>query len=240
MNDKRSLVYQKTVERVYAEQLSRYKRVKDAEKAAKTRLHAITGAFMTTGALARARAAAMSGDIRGASLFHASVNERASYADALFDQVFALTGFSNGVLDIACGLNPLYLAARGVKGVLGLDIHMGCVSLINDCAGALNLDISARGFDIMTDELPETRGLALVMKLLPLLERQRAGAGMELLKNLRGPYALVTFPTRTLSGRNVGMEGHYAEWFESSPPPSHAVRERFTMGGELCYILERV
>ena len=44
-----------TVSRLYAEELSKRKNAKEAEKALKTALHQITGAFMTGDELKRAR-----------------------------------------------------------------------------------------------------------------------------------------------------------------------------------------
>jgi len=84
--------------------------------------------------------------------------------------------------------------------------------------------------------LPEADA-TLLMKLLPLLDKQLPGGGLALLERLRSGRALVTFPTRTLSGRNVGMKQHYETTFEKNLPCARIV-DKFTVPGELCYILE--
>ncbi|MER4518019.1 16S rRNA (guanine(1405)-N(7))-methyltransferase RmtF, partial [Klebsiella pneumoniae] len=53
------------------------------------------------------------------------------------------------------------------------------------------------------------------------------------------PRLVVTFPTRTLGGRGVGMEKHYADWFERILPDTLSVRDRFTVSDELVYLVER-
>ncbi len=237
---KYACIYEKTVERVRAEQMARYPRPKEAEKAAKTFMHAVTGAFMSSEDLSNARKAALGGDLLTASRFHASVRERFDYADELYGRVFSVVGNAPSVLDLACGLNPLYLAAKGVRRVTGVDIHMGCVDLINECAMAFDLDARAFGGDLICDIPREECDLALLMKLLPVLEKQRQGAASDVIRGLNARFLLITFPTRTLGGRRVGMERHYAEWFEGVLPETHIVRDSFTLGSELAYIAERV
>ncbi len=236
---KYACVYEKTVERIFAEQSERHSRPKEAEKAAKTHLHAITGAFMSTDDIAAAKKTALAGDLLSASRFHASVRERFDYADELYSRVFSAVGNVTKVLDLACGLNPLYLAAKGIRGVTGMDIHMGCVNLINECAEAFDLDVKAFGGDLICDIPRDECDLALLMKLLPVLEKQRAGAACDVMRGLNARFLLITFPTRTLGGRRVGMEKHYAEWFEGIMPETHIVRDSFTLGSELVYIAER-
>ena len=50
---------------------------------------------------------------------------------------------------------------------------------------------------------------------------------------------LVTFPTRTLGGRDVGMAHQYAAWMEAHTPASLRTLAQFTEGDELCYVLAR-
>lgn len=81
--------------------------------------------------------------------------------------------------------------------------------------------------------------MVLLMKLLPVLEAQRRGSARSLLEKLPIPTIVVTFPTRTLGGRSVGMERHYAEWFESILPEPLVIRSHYTFANELIYILDR-
>lgn len=232
-----------TVERVFEENLGKYKKLKDAEKAARSQLHAMSGAFMTREELLRARAALARWRAGEAAALtevlsaHSSTRERLAGIDALYDRLLARVGQPGSVLDLACGLNPIYLGARGMENVVGLDIHGGCVALVNDCAKACGWRVKARLSDLMAETPDDSCDLALVMKLLPVLEAQKSGAAARLLSGLNARFLAVTFPTRTLGGRGVGMEQHYSQWFERVCPAGLAPLERFVLADELVYIL---
>lgn len=235
-----------TVKRVFEGKLPLYKSLKEADKAARASLHQITGAFMTAEEIrtaekmaaefARGSEAALEKTLE----LHSSTRERKGSWRAMYEKAFAALGKTpESVLDLACGLNPIALGALGVKTVRGYDIQGGAVNAVNAWAEAAGWDV--RGFcaDLLCDIEWEEAELALMMKLLPLLERQRAGAARELLESCLAKYVLVTFPTRTLGGRNVGMEEQYGNWMEENTPESMETLARFVEGTELCYVLKR-
>lgn len=235
-------VYAGAVERVYREQLRRHK-PKEAEKAARAELHRITGAFLTPNDLKRARTlleSAKSGDadalIQALSL-HASTRERLGDMAALYARALPALGNPKTIADLACGLNPLYLGAMGLS-VRGVELQTDAARLVNDWAEAFGWDVSVTPGDLAGgDELPEADA-TLLMKLLPLLDKQLPGGGRALLARVRSKRALVTFPTRTLSGRNIGMQTHYEASFEQNLPENAKILDRFTTSNELCYVLE--
>ena len=238
-----------TLERVLEESFARHRKPKDAEKAARERLHGITGAFMSVEECRRAEQALRQwtpGDdasLTEALLQHASTRERLplSAMDALYARIFAVTGRPETVLDLACGLNPVYLAARGLA-VTGVDIQRPATDLINNAMGKQH-GLPARAFcaDLLTPgSLPEGRfSLALAFKLLPILETQKTGAAERLLRMVDADWLAVSYPTRTLGGRNVGMAAHYVEWMEKRLPEELTVEASFTEGSELVYVLRR-
>ena len=230
------------VERAYAEAGARHPKAKEADRAARRELHRVAGAFFSREEAKRAEkllAAWPEGGDEALSRIlslHASTRERLPLAamDALYAQLFEMTGKPRRVLDLACGLNPVYLAARGVS-VLGLDAHLGAVALVNRFAEENGLDARAEGADLRTAALPNERfDLALVFKLLPLLGAE----GYALLKRICAEYVAVSFPTRTLSGRSVGMERNYSSALEEHCPQRFAIADRFVAGNELIYILK--
>ena len=238
-----------TVQRVYAECQHKYKKPKDAEKAAREALHGITGAFLSREEASRCMAdlqvwAAQGRDdslLESVLKRHASTRERLPLArtDAMYGRIFEVAGQPRTVLDLACGLNPLYLGARGIP-VTGVDISGEAVGVLNAAADGWNLPIHAICGDLLCENaLPEARfHTALLFKILPLLERQRAGSGTAVMSALDAEYLVVSFPTRTLGGRNVGMEAHYSDWMEAHLPENRAVAARFVEDNELFYILK--
>lgn len=195
-----------TLRRVAEDCARRYKKPKEAEKAARETLHGITGAFMGPEELKRAEERLKAGDMEGALEMHASTRERKPLGP-FYEALFARTGRPGRVLDVACGLNPIYLAAMGVA-VTGVDIAGGQIEMMNRWASAGGYPLEARlGDALCPDFLPEGPfDLTLAMKLLPVLENQKKGAAAALIESLPSEKAAVTFPTRTpvRTGRGHG------------------------------------
>ena len=232
-NKKYGDVHPDAVRRAIAECEGRYKKAKDLEKAVRERLHGITSAF---NGLDRARP---SDDLEALLSRHASTKERLPLArmDALYDRIFEITGAPKGILDLACGLNPLYLLRRHSCPVTGVDVSRSCIELLGT-----EPNFTGRWADLLcADAVPGERfHIALLFKILPLLERQRPGAASELMKRADAEYLVISFPTRTLGGRNVGMEENYSEWMEAHIPRDRRVAGRFTDDNELFYILKEI
>ena len=52
-------------------------------------------------------------------------------------------------------------------------------------------------------------------------------------------HIIVSFPTRTLGGRSVGMAGNYARWMEAHLPKGMDISDQFETRNELYYIVAR-
>jgi 16S rRNA (guanine(1405)-N(7))-methyltransferase len=237
-------VYPGAVERVYREALRRYGS-KGAEKAARAELHRIAGAFLSPGELKKARTlleAAKSGDggaLEKALALHASTRERLPIMAELYGRALPALGNPRSIADLACGLNPLYLGSLGLR-VRGVELHLDAARLVNGWAEALGWDVRVEPDDLAGGSpLPEADA-TLLMKLWPLLDKQMVGGGQALLGRVRSKKALVTFPTRSLSGRNVGMKNHYETSFEQNLPADWIILDKFALPSELCYALELI
>ena len=236
-----------TVRRVWAECEKRYKKAKDVDKAAREALHGISGAFMTPQE-ARQLAYDMQAwhvDKTDLSLErmlsrHASTRDRLPLSDIddMYRRIFAVTGRPQSVLDLACGINPLYLGARGIEAV-GVDISGTAVYAVNCFHESYRMPVSARCADLLCPgAIPGERfDVALLFKLLPLLERQEKGGAARVMHAVNARYMVVSFPTRTLGGRSVGMAENYARWMDAHIPGGMAVRDRFETQSELFYII---
>lgn len=238
-----------TVRRIWAECAAKYKKDKDVDKAAREALHGITGAFLSP-AEARECAWALQNwhaggrtdtQLEKALNKHASTRERLPLAamDALYGRIFEITGRPGSVLDLACGINPIYLGARGIS-TTGVDISAAAVEIVNVFGQTYGAPVTAICADLLCAGcVPPSRfDLCLMFKVLPLLERQRAGAAMAVMGSVHAAYIAASFPTRTLGGRNVGMAAHYADWMAAHLPDNRAVADTFETENELFYILK--
>lgn len=233
-----------TVRRVYEAERLKHKSEKEADKAARARLHQITGAFMTAEELKQADkllCAYQDGEkeaFEKTLRLHSSTRERAAGAEALYERILHAAGEPKRVLDLACGMNPLFLGARGLS-VRGMDISGGCVRLVNEWARVMAWDVHVECADLLCKPEMEEADLALMMKLLPVLEQQKKGAAMELIRSIPAEKLCATFPMKTLGGRQVGMEKHYSEWFEKELPEEYEILDRFVEADELGYVIGR-
>lgn len=242
-NKKYSDVCPDTIRRVISECEGRYKKAKDMEKAVREKLHGITSAFNELGSdIGRMVMELDIGDDEALTAIlkrHASTRERLpiSAMDALYAKIFETTGKPHRILDLACGLNPVYLLHRFDCEVVGVDISKSCVELIIEDSWE-----NSRGIwgDLLCENaIPSERfHIALLFKILPLLERQRSGSAMDVINRIDAEYLVVSFPTRTLGGRNVGMEDNYTAWMEAHMPENREVAARFTTDNELYYVLK--
>lgn len=225
-----------TIARILHECRARYKKEKEIDKAAREQLHGITAAFMTDAEYRRAvEITAQGGALADLMECHASTRERLPLADT--DALYArlLDAPCDSALDLACGLNPAYLRDRYPEmRITGVDISGQCVRVLK----ALGID--ARLSDLLSENaIPQDRyAVALLFKILPLLERQRAGAARRVLESVNADALICSFPTRSLSGRNVGMAAHYAAWLPDQLPEKWRIDRTVETGNELYYILK--
>ena len=238
-----------TVRRIFHECLGKYKKAKDAEKAAREQLHGITDAFLSREEAARCNADMLAWNSEGrtdAGLArmlerHASTRERLPLArmDDTYRRIFEITGRPGSVLDLACGLNPIYLAARGIRTV-GVDISGQAVNTLNAFGEVSETPASAVCADLLCENsMPQNRfHIALMFKILPLLERQKAGSALQIMQAVNAEYLVASFPTRTLGGRNVGMAENYARWMQDHLPENREIAASFETENELFYILK--
>lgn len=225
------------IARILTECRAKYRKEKEIDKAVRERLHGITSAFMTDAEYHRAlRIAADGGDIEELMRCHASTRERLPLpaADALYDRLFDGASPASA-LDLACGLNPAYLRSRYPNmRVTGIDISGQCVRVLQ------TMGIDARSGDLLSDgAVPRERyEFALLFKILPLLERQAAGSAARIMESVNAETLICSFPTRSLSGRNVGMAENYAAWMAGHLPENRTIVRTVETDNELYYILK--
>ena len=102
------------------------------------------------------------------------------------------------------------------------------MATLKDVAKLANVDVST-----------VSRALNNTSYVHPDTKERIYAAAKELLEKCPAEYVLVTFPTRTLGGRNVGMEEQYSAWMAENTPECLDTISRFTVDTELCYVLKR-
>jgi len=210
------------VARLAGEELPRARNTDDAVKRVKRRLHQAVGAYRggsastTVDQLRTTWSGAWDEPMRRACRKalerHASTRERAGELDRFYPALWeAIGGAPRSVLDLACGLNPFALPFMGLAAdaeyracdadgrVLGeVDAFLALVGQPHR-TWACDLAVGAPGVEA---------DVALLLKTVPLLDRQDPHATLRLLRGIRAPRIVVSFPVRSLGGRG-GLERSY-------------------------------
>jgi len=212
-----------TLVRVARWALARHDSPKNALKAAKRKLHQVYGAYLGQADIGRIdrlagavptpaspeRIETACREILGC---HASTRERLPILEDVYARVFSEIGTPKTVLDLACGLNPFALPWMGLAEdarYYAFDIDRGLIAAINRFLDGIGHAGVAECQDILVAVPQQEADVALLLKTLPCLEQQEKGASLSVLRQLRVRHAVVSFPTRSLGGREKGMLEYY-------------------------------
>ena len=198
---------------------------RDLLKRARRALHQSYGAFAKQVDVAALRrgvaalgaapgAAELAGWCQRELAAHPSTRERWAGGPDLWRRVLAGVGPVRRLVDLGCGLNPLFLPWMG----LAPDIHYHAVEAGRDLVALVTAVLDAAGqagtaewADLLQWRPPSAVDLVLALKLVPTLEHQERGAGSTLLAAVPALWYVVSFPTRSLGGRSRGMPATYHE-----------------------------
>ncbi|WP_235609335.1 Rmt family 16S rRNA (guanine(1405)-N(7))-methyltransferase [Frankia casuarinae] len=228
----------------------------EAVKRTKRSLHEIYGAYLPErapgypGLLRDIGAAVGGGDpdavaaaVSRAMRVHASTRERLPYLREFYAAVFGAVPTPAVVQDLACGLNPLAFGSMGLPAqttYLASDIDSQQMEFLDRALDLLEVEHRVEVVDLVSGAVPAQHAdVTLVLKTLPLLERQRAGAGWELVDALRSPFVVVSFPTRSLGQRSKGMFQTYSAAFEAQAAERGWTFDQAEIANELIYIVRR-
>ena len=249
---KYNMLYPPLVERIIAEE-SRKGR-KNYEKAVKTRLHQMFGAYVQGNAHKKASALLQeleagrdAKEIATAIMaLHASTKERLPHLEAFCEFVTRHTGAVETIVDLGCGFNPFsipYWAGYKLKAYHAYDIDTRTKDQLNRFFAYLNLPPTADCADLAVESPTPKVDLAFMCKLVPVLESQVQGRGFALAKQQNAKFLVITYPLKSLGGREKGMSKNYTAQFEKAQTEGalgeYIPVECKAIGNELVYVLVR-
>ncbi|MBL8843022.1 MAG: hypothetical protein JNL90_16000 [Planctomycetes bacterium] len=258
------------IERVAAEAWAIERRVDGAVKRAKRALHQLHSAFIQERELDAAEAAvatleqqvaaarAAGAELAAAPIetccravlrCHASTRERLEPMGALGRELHARVGAPRRLLDLGCGLHPFALPWLGMPREMEYHAREAdgrMARLVGRLFASVGQAGSAEPLDLVAAaegraELPRA-DVAWLFKLLPTLERQRAGTAARLIERLievEVRVLVVSFPTRSLGARAKGMEEQYGRFADALFTSPRWRTDRFELGSELFVVARR-
>ncbi len=173
---------------------------------------------------------------------HSSTAERLSILDTFFTTTLASLGPVTSVLDIACGLNPLALPwlplAAGCT-YHAYDIFSDMIAFLNAWFALAGVQGQAHLADIGTAIPSQPAQIALILKTLPCLEQADKTLSERLLDAIQAPHLLISFPVRSLGGKQKGMADTYTRRMEELTTGRNWTVQRFEFDTELAFLVSR-
>ena len=168
---------------------------------------------------------------------HQSTRERLPILDSAFRTVLGDVSGVGSVLDIACGLNPFaipWMKLPADTRYTAVDIDTDLIESINRFLGAVRRPQTALCRDVMVPAKYST-DIALILKALPCFEQQEKGAALRLLSSIEAQRIIISFPARSVSGREKGMRIHYGAFVDKLADQLGVSYRRFDFATETFY-----
>ena len=216
-------LYRPTVERIVTTLSDRYL-PKQLEHEVRRKLHQIWGAYFTRPNFSKLFEHFREGLSLGTPdrdlllpllRLQTSTNERIPLLPEFYSRIFELTGTPNTVVEYGCGVNALTYPWMG-DGITytGFDVDTELMNFINDIFTKMNVSKKAQvKLGDLLDGVYEKADVTLFLKVLVLFERQREGVSRGILEAVPSRYIVVSFPTKSITGKERGMKKHYTELF---------------------------
>lgn len=240
------------IRRICVEAAKKYPKKKDAIKAAKNELHIIHESFLTNNChvmakdiLDAASVDTLLSDKQTSSeimRLHASTNERLENMGQIYDFISTYIDDRSSVCDVGCGFNPFCMPfLQSVPNeYVAYDINNETIDLLNQYFAKLEKnEYRAEILDAVSTSPSDYFDVVLLFKLLPLLQQQKKGRAMEILSDMNFGVAIISFPLKSLSGKNKGMEEFYSNFFETNLPEEISMLDKQVIGNELFYAVKK-
>ncbi len=213
-------IYPKTVERIVNDLSAKYK-PKELEKEVKNMLHKVWGAYYSTrpdfSKLLKnfKEAGSWKQEVMNLLKIHSSTNERTSYLETFYKEIFEVTGVPTLIIDHGCGFNPLTLPWMNLPQTStykAYDIDTEEVEFLNNILGQLNIsNAQVQLGDLLSDSF-EYADVVFMFKILQVLDMQKKGSALNVLKDQKCKFIVVSFPTKSISGKDKGMKNFYESY----------------------------
>lgn len=238
---------------VAVRELAKRRAWKDALKATKAALHQATGAYAATRdrydrwladlAAARARGdAAFRDACREIMAHHASTRERLPVLGEFYATALAGLPPPRRVVDVACGLDPLalpWLPLAPDAEYVAYDVDGDLIAFVDAFLALVPVRGRAEVRDVVRHPPADEADLALVLKALPCLDQLDPAAGARLLDTLAARFVLVSFPVRSLGGREKGMAATYEARFAALVADRGWSVRRHRFATELAFLVDK-
>jgi 16S rRNA (guanine(1405)-N(7))-methyltransferase len=235
-------------------ELSKRKNLKIAIKSTKNKLHQIGGAYFLKKPdydlwLRKLKAAKKSGnneffletcaEIMG---YHYSTRERLNVLNQFYARIFSLLPPVKSIMDVACGLHPLSIPWMPISATVkyyAFDIYKDLVEFLNGFMAIHGVQGYAEVRDVTLHPPEIYADLAFILNTIPCLEQVDKSAGLNILDSIKAEFLVVSFPARTLGGREKNMPRFYEARFNRLTQEKEWTIQRLEFQSELVFLIAK-
>ena len=250
---KYALIDPHLVRQIAVEEAKRQPKIALAVKSTRTRLHQLVGAYYdkpsTYAQLKELLKALPDNSVESLKSFayqamplHASTAERLPFLAEFYKVSLQKLGPINSVLDLGCGLNPLavpFLPLAEGFSYQATDVLIPSLDFLNAYFVKVGIKGKAGLLDLSTQIPTQEVELAILLKLIPLLDQIDKSIAPKLLRELKAKTILLSFPLKSLGGHGKGMLATYQKRFEVLSTGMNAEVDEYRFPNELVYLIRK-
>ncbi|MHB8807431.1 MAG: class I SAM-dependent methyltransferase [Anaerolineaceae bacterium] len=173
---------------------------------------------------------------------HASTRERLPVLSDFYRTLLADIQPVHSILDLACGFNPLavdWMPIEKTATYNACDIFQDMANFLQIFFDHFHVTGKASLCNLLTHIPQEKAQVALLLKTLPCLEQVEKDSARRILTGIQAQYLIVSFPVRSIGGKEKGMLAHYSSQFENLLADLGWNYTKFLFTSELAYRVER-
>ncbi len=242
------------IARIAEQELTKRNTYKEVLKATTSKLHQVSSAYLSHQikyTAWQARLKELPHDFRSPLVkdfclqvmkSHTSSKERMPILETFFQQTLGSLAPIHSILDLGCGLNALALPWMPVAEDIqyqGMDIFQDMTDFINAFLTHMHVKGYVQCKDILANSDNESVQVALVLKMLPILDQIEKGMATEWLEKITSKNFLVSYPIYSLGGKSKGMRRNYSDQFDQITRGKGWNIARFDFPTELAFLIKR-
>ncbi len=242
------------IKNIGAQQLSMHKNLKKAIKSTKNKLHQVGGAYF----LKKVNYGKWSDcfnmipvnekeeKLRELCIkimkYHSSTKERLPIIDNFYSRIFSILPSVNSIADIGCGLHPLAIPWMPLKKhtkYYAYDIYIDMIEFLNKLMHIINITGHAECIDVISSPPDIKVDLAFILKCIPCFDKIDETSGMNLIEKMNARNIVVSFPVKSISGKDKGMLRNYEEKFNKITKNKNWEIKRLQFDTELVFVISK-
>lgn len=173
---------------------------------------------------------------------HYSTRERLNILDQFYERIFSLLPSIDSVMDVACGFHPLaipWMPLSEKAKYYAYDIYRDLIDFLNQFMTIIGVQGHAETRDVVQYPPKVDTDLAFVLNTIPCLEQIEKSAGLNLLESINANFLVVSFPVRSLGGKEKQMRKHYETRFNNLTQEKDWAIQRLESETELVFLITK-